>query len=121
MHYFHHTKHAITMVSPSSGLFTSKDVRSLIDEILKMQEFHHLHVMSLVGVCLDSGAGPAIVMPYMANGSLLDYLRKDRDSILLTADASPNKVIIIGTPVQFLKRMRNSTAKNKDTTGILCG
>ena len=48
--------------------------------------------MSLVGVCLDAGAGPAIVMPYMANGSLLDYLRKERDSLLLDDDASPNKV-----------------------------
>ena len=52
------------------GLFTSRDVRDLAEEVLKMQAFHHLHVMSLVGVCLDSGAGPALVMPYMANGSL---------------------------------------------------
>ena len=98
MHYFHHVIHTITEVhvSPFSGLFTSKDVHSLVEEVLKMQGFHHLHVMSLVGVCLDSGAGPAIVMPYMANGSLLDYLRKERDSLLLTGDACPNKVFVMG-------------------------
>ena len=76
------------------GLFTSRDVRDLAEEVLKMQAFHHLHVMSLVGVCLDSGAGPALVMPYMANGSLLDYLRKDRDSVLLAGDANPTKVFL---------------------------
>ena len=74
------------------GLFTSRDVHSLAEEVLKMQAFQHSHVMSLVGVCLDSGAGPAIVMPYMANGSLLDYLRKERDSLLLDENASPDKV-----------------------------
>ena len=67
-------------------------MHGLIQEVLKMKAFHHIHVMSLVGVCLDAGAGPAIVMPYMANGSLLDYLRKERDSLLLDDDASPNKV-----------------------------
>ena len=87
-------KHAITILLPVSGLFTGKDVRGLAEEVLKMQAFHHLHVMSLIGVCLDSGAGPAIVMPYMENGSLLDYLRKDRNSLLLAGDASPNKVFI---------------------------
>ena len=60
-----------------------------------MQTFHLPHVMSLVGVCLDSGAGPAIVMPYMENGSLLDYLRKERANVLLDDDASATKVLNI--------------------------
>ena len=77
---------------PPSGLFTSKDVHGLVEEVLKMEAFQHSHVISLIGVCLDSGAGPAIVMPYMANGSLLDYLRKERDDLLLDERASPNKV-----------------------------
>ena len=77
-------------------MFTSRDVQGLVEEVLKMQAFHHLHVMSLTGVCLDSGAGPAIVMPYMANGSLLDYLRKERDNLLLDENASPNKVCLVG-------------------------
>ena len=74
------------------GLFTARDVHGLAEEVLKMQAFHHNHVMSLIGVCLDSGAGPAVVMPYMANGSLLDYLRKERASLLLHDDATATKV-----------------------------
>ena len=40
-------------------------------------------MMSLIGVCLDAGPGVSIVMPFMANGSLLDYLKKDRDKVYL--------------------------------------
>jgi hypothetical protein len=39
--------------------------------------------MSLIGVCLDAGPGVAIVMPFMANGSLLEYLKKERDKLYL--------------------------------------
>ena len=39
--------------------------------------------MSLIGVCLDAGPGVSIVMPFMANGSLLEYLKKERDKIYL--------------------------------------
>ena len=42
------------------------------------------NVMSLIGVCLDAGPGVSIVMPFMANGSLLDYLKKERDKLYLS-------------------------------------
>ena len=57
-----------------------------------MQEFHHPHVMSLIGVCLDAGAGVSIVMPYMGNGSLLDYLKKERESLELDDDSEVDQV-----------------------------
>ena len=48
-----------------------------------MKDFQHPNVMSLIGVCLDAGPGVSIVMPFMANGSLLDYLKKEREKIYL--------------------------------------
>ena len=48
-----------------------------------MKNFDNLHVMSLKGVCLDGGPVPYIVLPYMANGSLLSYLRKERNSLIV--------------------------------------
>ena len=65
------------------GLFTASDVESMLAEITKMKDLHHPNVMSLIGVCLDAGPGVSIVMPFMANGSLLDYLKKERDKIYL--------------------------------------
>ena len=65
------------------GLFSASDVESMLAEITKMKDLHHLNVMSLIGVCLDAGPGVSIVMPFMANGSLLDYLKKERATLYL--------------------------------------
>ena len=65
----------------------------MMSEIIKMQEFHHPHVMTLIGVCLDAGPGVSIVMPYMSNGSLLDYLKKERDLLQLDEDSEIDQVI----------------------------
>ena len=47
-----------------------------------MHILSHPNVMSLTGVCLDSGGGPAVVMPYMDNGSVLNYLKKERRKLV---------------------------------------
>ena len=57
-----------------------------------MQDFDHPHVMSLIGVCLDAGPGIAIVMPYMANGSLIGYLKRERSSLELDIDCEIDQV-----------------------------
>ena len=69
-----------------TGLFTVKDVHNMTDEILKMKHFDHPNVMTLIGVCVSIGGGPAIIMPYMENGSLLSYLRKDKKNITTSDD-----------------------------------
>ena len=51
-----------------------------------MKNFDNLHVMSLKGVCLDGGPVPYIVLPYMANGSLASYLRKERKNLVVLKD-----------------------------------
>ena len=76
----------------TAGLFTPNDVQSMMDEVLKMQSFNHPHVMTLIGVCLDAGPGLALVMPYMANGSLLAYLKKERSNLDLSDDAELDAV-----------------------------
>ena len=57
-----------------------------------MSRFKHPHVMGLIGVCLDSGSAPYIVMPYMANGSLLEYLKRERDSLVFPEGTDDDEV-----------------------------
>ncbi len=64
----------------------------MVCEVNKMQDFDHPHVMSLIGVCLDAGPGVAIVMPYMANGSLIGYLKRERSSLELDDDCEIDQV-----------------------------
>ena len=59
-------------------------VRDMLKECSRMSEFHHVNVLTLKGVCLDGGPAPYIVMPFMANGSLLAYLKKNRNSLVIS-------------------------------------
>ena len=65
-----------------TGYFDQCEVNKFVEESLKMSRFKHAHVMGLIGVCLDAGSAPYIVMPYMANGSLLHYLKKERSNLV---------------------------------------
>ena len=73
-----------------AGLYTPNDVQKMVEEIVKMKDFAHYNVMSLIGVCLDTSL--AIVMPYMANGSVLDYLKREKKTLLLSKEAEPEEV-----------------------------
>ena len=70
------------------------EVDKFVEESLKMSRFKHAHVMGLIGVCLDAGSTPYIIMPYMANGSLLKYLRRERKNIVLMEDTDEDEVIL---------------------------
>ena len=63
------------------GFIDDGAVQELLRECVKMKNLNHLHVMTLKGVCLDGGPMPYIVLPYMANGSLLSYLKKERSKL----------------------------------------
>ena len=61
-------------------------VRGMLKECSRMSQFDHLHVLTLKGVCLDGGPAPYIIMPFMANGSLLAYLKKNRNSLVISSE-----------------------------------
>ena len=65
---------------------------TFIEESLKMSLFKHAHVMGLIGVCVDAGPAPYIVMPYMSNGSLLQYLKKERQNLVCSQDFDEDEV-----------------------------
>ena len=73
-------------------MYGASDLNSLIQESLNMSKFHHPNVMKLIGVCIDMGESPYIVMPYMTNGSLQSYLKKHRAE--LTIDNPDNTELV---------------------------
>ena len=60
--------------------------------------FKHSHVMGLVGVCLDTGTAPFIIMPYMANGSLLKHLKRERKNVVLSDENDEDEVSVSKMP-----------------------
>ena len=76
----------------NTGYYSGDFQENFIKESLKMEELKHPHVMSLLGVCLDAGPAPYIVLPYMGNGDLLSFLKKNRDSLLVTPEEDNDEV-----------------------------
>ena len=77
------TQHCASVLMYTTGFYDKKEVIEIMTESMKMREFNHPHVLGLIGVCIDAGPAPYIVMPFMANGSLLSYLKKERPKLLL--------------------------------------
>ena len=61
-------------------------VRDMLKECSRMSTFDHVNILTLKGVCLDGGPAPYIIMPFMANGSLLGYLKKNRSSLVISSE-----------------------------------
>ena len=66
-------------------LFSKSDSTILIKEVTTMLYLKHPNVMSLIGVCLD-GEVPLLIMPFMSNGTVLNYVRHHREDLLLSSD-----------------------------------
>ena len=78
-----------------TGFFDNDQVNKIMSESVKMKHFDHPNVLHLIGVCLDAGPAPYVVMPFMANGSLLHYLKKERSNIVLPHEVDEDVVSII--------------------------
>jgi serine/threonine protein kinase len=65
------------------GFLAKSRVKDFLDECIKMSTLDHPNVLTLIGVCMDGGPAPYIIMPFMFNGSLLTHLKKERENLVL--------------------------------------
>ena len=70
-----------------TGCVHKQLIRDLLKECARMYEFDHPNVLKLSGVCLDGGPAPYIIMPFMANGDLLSYLKEERENLTASPDS----------------------------------
>ena len=73
-----------------TGFLNQNRVVDMIKESVKMHSFEHPHVLNIIGVCVDAGSSPFIVMPFMVNGSLLTYIRKEKKNLVVPIDSTDN-------------------------------
>ena len=67
------------------------DKEKLLKEVTTMLLFDHPNVMSLIGVCFD-GEIPMIIMPYMSNGSVLGYVKRNKMKLLFDKEVNEEEV-----------------------------
>ena len=71
----------------NSALSSESEKAKLLNEVSLMLSFKHPNVMSLIGLCFD-GDVPLIIMPFMSDGSVLDYVRQNRGHLYFTQQSS---------------------------------
>lgn len=65
------------------------ELEQFFSESMIMKDFNHPHVLGLVGVVFDSPDGlPRLVLPFMENGNLKDFLKSKRIEVT-TVDTLP--------------------------------
>lgn len=65
-------------------MYSQEEVDAMLEEGMKLKYFKHPNVLSLTGVCVEVTPAPYIVMPFMSNGSLLHYLRREKLALVLS-------------------------------------
>ena len=79
------------------ALFSISDLETLAREVSTMLSFEHTNVMSLIGVCLD-GEMPLLIMPFMSNGSLLQFVRNHKNELSMQWYAMNLSIVILYLP-----------------------
>ena len=75
---------------------SSNSIRELVGEMFIMKNFDHPNVLSLLGACVDMNDDDMLkmILPFMSNGDLKNYLRTNRLDPTNTEQLT--KVCIIG-------------------------
>ena len=81
----------------TTGFFDETRAADIMRESVKMQGLNHPNVLHIIGLCVDPVAGlaPYIIMPFMANGSLLNYIRKERSKLVIPIDTADSELASI--------------------------
>ena len=77
-----------------SVLPSESDKVKLLKEVSIMLSFKHPNVMLLTGLCFD-GEVPLLIMPFMSDGSVLDYVRQNRENLYFTEHSLEEKVVCV--------------------------
>lgn len=64
-------------------IFSNQEVDMFIREALTMKGFDHPHVLQFLGLSFE-GTSPMMILEFMENGCLLDYMRNENNYIIVS-------------------------------------
>ena len=108
---FYKLSHTIFSMLPA--LFSNDDVERLAKEVSTMLMLEHTNVMSLRGVCV-SAESPLLIMPFMNNGSVLEFIKHHKDILCVSID-SPVRLLYLWWNPSLMTPLKQGYLYNKDT------
>jgi serine/threonine protein kinase len=103
------TGDTIVAVKVARNISSKQELRSLLNESLLMKEFDHPNIVGLLGVSFDTPEGyPYLILPFMINGNIRDYLKDKRVQSTNTA------VLLKGFSTKTLVTMCVDVAKGME-------
>ena len=67
----------IMTITDNTGSYS--ELKGFIEESTIMYTFNHPNVLGLVGICFDQNFSPYLLLPYMDNGDLKNFLINRRE------------------------------------------
>ena len=90
----HNTELMIVFILFHSALLSVTDRERLLKEVSIMLSFSHPNLMPLTGLSID-GEMPLLIMPFMTNGSVLEYVKQHREKMYFLENTNDLEVRII--------------------------
>ena len=69
-----------------------------------MKDFDHPNVLTILGICVDAGPIPYVVMPFMSHGCLKSYLKDHGNDLMVLSDESDEDKVSLQTKASHLGR-----------------
>ena len=85
---------SFNIIALSSGKLKVK----LLKEVSIMLSFKHPNVMPLLGLCCDEDI-PLLVMPFMSGGSVLGFVKHNKDTLHFVQGTDPKTLMLIDAQV----------------------
>lgn len=81
----------------------NRDVNMFVKEANVMKNFDHPNVLGLIGLSFENSK-PLLVLPFMKNGSLLDYLRNE--NLVVKLEHLINFAIQVAKGMEYLSKKK---------------
>ena len=93
-----------------AGFVQDSLIRNLLKEGAKMSSLDHPNILTLIGICVDGGPVPLLVLPFMFNGCLRSYLRKEKANLVLSPSKEQDSLDIVRHSLLRLEKSRRGVS-----------
>ncbi len=91
----------VSLISNNSSFYVESsnndEEQDILNECKFMKDCDHPNVLTILGICVDAGPTPYVVMPFMSRGCLRSYLKEHGVDLMISSnEPDEDKVSSVG-------------------------